>query len=82
MNNDIPLCPTCGTETESELCTTCHGEGYADEFHDCGEDSCACLYPEPGVCSDCGGQGYFWVCPDVEAHSQIRKVLNEATDTA
>lgn len=42
-------------------CWRCGGEG--DE-HDCGEDTCCCLYPERDerlACEECGGAG-GWAC--------------------
>jgi hypothetical protein len=39
-------------------CWDCGGEGYSG--HDCGEDSCCCLYPEDNmVCDTCDGKGYY-----------------------
>lgn len=63
-----PNCKICGEEMESEMCGSCGGEGYADEFHDCGEDSCCCLDPEPGMCEDCDGTGVLSFCLNIERH--------------
>lgn len=55
-------------------CYNCGGEGITDE-HDCGEDCCACLYPEPNVrCDICDGKGYWFV----EATEENMKKLNKA----
>lgn len=43
-------------EGEWTDCWNCGGSGYS--HHDCGEDCCACLDPEPNVpCDVCGGKG-------------------------
>ncbi|MGH8697726.1 MAG: hypothetical protein ACREVS_14680 [Burkholderiales bacterium] len=56
------LCPRCKCCTvEREECWSCGGEGVND--HDCGEDSCCCLYPEDNVrCDVCLGAGGFDSC--------------------
>lgn len=36
-------------------CETCGGTGEGQ--HDCGEDTCCCADPEPGVCDTCDGDG-------------------------
>jgi hypothetical protein len=69
MGTDAPGC----TETESQhACKKCHNEmfwrecyncedGYSD--HDCGEDCCCCLDPEPNVrCDICRGKGGWFQC--------------------
>lgn len=44
-------------------CWKCGGEGYS--HHDCGEDCCACLYPEDNVrCDICEGKGGWMVDDD------------------
>jgi len=47
---------------DDELCWVCHGDG---GYHECGEDSCPCLYKEGEPddehwvdCSECDGTGY------------------------
>lgn len=53
-------CAHCGQELEWEDCGACE-EGYAG--HDCGEDTCCCLDPEPNVyCDQCGGAGGWLIC--------------------
>lgn len=48
-------CGRCGGSTEFVRCPDCDG-GWSD--HDCGEDCCACVDPEPNVlCLTCGGAG-------------------------
>lgn len=40
-------------------CKYCDGEGIS--YHDCGEDSCCCEFPEDNVqCDVCGGNGGFY----------------------
>lgn len=40
-------------------CWSCGGEGTAG--HDCGEDCCACLWPEDNVtCDICRGKGGWY----------------------
>ena len=56
-------CPRCGLPTERVECWDCSGEGYT--HHDCGEDCCCCLDPEPNVtCGTCGGDGGWSECAD------------------
>jgi hypothetical protein len=39
-----------------DSCPNCGGTGYS--HHDCGEDSCCCLYPDDNVvCDWCQGKG-------------------------
>jgi hypothetical protein len=53
-------CARCGSSVESEHCGECE-DGYAG--HDCGEDCCPCLAPEPNVpCDHCGGSGVWRRC--------------------
>ncbi len=57
MNDFEPLeddfCKKCGDTLYWEDCYNCD-EGYSD--HDCGEDSCNCVNPEPNVvCDICEG---------------------------
>jgi len=41
---------------EMEDCPNCGGTGYSS--HECGEDCCACAYPEDNViCDWCDGKG-------------------------
>src|SRR5262245_43750299 len=56
-------CPKCGADTRSRECRSCD-DGFSDSDHDCGEDCCNCLDPEPGRCSECGGKGWFNWCPE------------------
>lgn len=43
-------------DSEYVDCWYCGGSGYID--HDCGEDTCCCLYPEDNVrCPECKGSG-------------------------
>ena len=55
-----PICPDCGEELDYERCDQCE-DGYS--YHDCGEDCCACLRPEPNVtCDLCAGEGGWHIC--------------------
>ena len=55
------ICERCGCDVFFEECYDCGGEGYS--HHDCGEDTCACLEPEPNVvCELCEGEGYLSQC--------------------
>lgn len=50
----------CGNELTWRDCYNCD-EGYSD--HDCGEDCCCCLNPEPNVrCDICEGKGGWMAC--------------------
>ena len=54
-------CARCGSSVEFVECWNCGGDFYVG--HDCGEDCCACLHPEPNVrCDICDGQGFFGHC--------------------
>lgn len=45
---------------EYESCADCDGTGV--NGHDCGEDTCCCLYPEDNVsCDYCQGAGVYEV---------------------
>lgn len=55
-------CARCGSSMDYEQCDQCGGEGY--DGHDCGEDCCACRYPEENVlCDICRGRGGWYCCP-------------------
>jgi hypothetical protein len=52
---------SCGTELAWKDCYNCE-DGFSD--HDCGEDCCCCLHPEPNVtCDICEGEGGWMACP-------------------
>jgi len=60
MNDLTPTCAQCGNETQWRDCTNCV-DGMVD--HDCGEDVCCCLDPEPNVrCDICCGKGGWLQC--------------------
>ncbi len=42
-----PMCARCGSSATWEDCDNCEG-GFS--YHDCGEDTCCCLYPEDNRC--------------------------------
>lgn len=61
LHEDGASCGRCGSTAEWLSCWYCGGDVWVD--HDCGEDCCACLYPEPNVtCAWCGGGGGSWHC--------------------
>lgn len=54
-------CPKCGERTYRRDCNSCDGDGAGE--HDCGEDCCVCLEPEPtGTCDECSGHGWHNSC--------------------
>ena len=55
-------CPKCNSETRSRQCNSCE-DGFSELDHDCGDDTCCCLNPRPGRCSDCEGRGWHNWCP-------------------
>jgi len=58
----LELCPRCQCCSYGWVrCDACGGEGVSG--HDCGEDTCCCLYPEDNVtCDICDGQGGLNEC--------------------
>lgn len=53
-------CARCGSSVLCEHCDECD-DGY--DGHDCGEDCCACLYPDDNVpCMCCDGTGVYRRC--------------------
>lgn len=57
-------------------CWNCRGELYTS--HDCGEDSCCCLYPEDNVpCDTCDGKGYWFVEDTPEARAKLESATEE-----
>lgn len=60
-DNDPPACPTCHDSLSWEDCHECGGEGVSR--HDCGDDTCCCLYPDDDEpCDTCGGHGGWYRC--------------------
>ena len=60
MDSKRHYCEKCGNEMAWVDCYNCE-DGYSD--HDCGEDCCCCLYPEPNVtCDVCEGEGGWYIC--------------------
>lgn len=55
------LCERCGCcSLEHKECEYC-SDGFSG--HDCGEDTCCCLYPEDNIiCDVCDGEGYWFRC--------------------
>lgn len=57
---EYPACANCGNEKDWRDCYNCE-EGYS--YHDCGEDCCCCLDPEPNVrCDICHGKEGWYQC--------------------
>jgi hypothetical protein len=58
---DRITCPRCKCcEADLYECDNCD-EGFVG--HDCGEDSCCCLYPEENRrCDICNGRGTVFIC--------------------
>ena len=54
-------CARCGSSLDFETCDICGGDG--NDGHDCSEDSCCCMDPEPNLtCHACRGRGSFPQC--------------------
>lgn len=54
-------CARCGSSMDWQDCDGCGGEGFAG--HDCGEDTCCCMWPEENMlCDFCDGDGGWSVC--------------------
>lgn len=63
LDTEAPIdeCEKCHAEKEWKECYNCDEDGFSD--HDCGEDCCCCLHPEPNVvCDICEGHGGWYVC--------------------
>lgn len=68
---EFEQCSRCGGAVEYVTCDRCGGEGV--DGHECGEDTCACRYPEDNVpCDICLGDGGWVICTNrpewCEAH--------------
>ncbi len=64
MAKDDKVCPLHDEKDWAE-CWNCDTEAgtYGFSHHDCGEDCCVCLKPEPNVkCDICNGKGGWHVC--------------------
>lgn len=78
-------CPHCGQDLEWMDCDQCE-DGMS--FHDCGEDCCACLYPENNVvCGQCGGAaGWHWcsntLCPAKQEVNNRHSTIDRLTFVA
>lgn len=69
---DEEVCAKCGGDVDWEECNDCE-EGYS--YHDCGEDCCACLDPQPNViCDTCEGKSGWWRCYSCESEKQKTEV--------
>ena len=57
-------------------CWDCRGRLYTS--HDCGEDTCCCLYPVDNVpCYTCHGKGYWFVEDTPENRAELDSSLEE-----
>lgn len=67
-----------------ETCTNCGGSGL--DGHDCGEDTCCCLYPDENmICQECFGAGRVesdFEDDELEAavNYEMTKELNEESE--
>lgn len=65
-------CARCGSSVEWLDCSNCD-DGYS--HHDCGEDSCCCLYPDNNVrCDWCRGVGGSWHCVSPPEYCQAHPI--------
>lgn len=74
-------CPKCGHETAHRRCDAIDCEdGF---YHDCGEDCCPCLNPEPNTpCEECHGRGYFNWCRHCGWDLLDKRYLNGKSELA
>lgn len=59
------ICDKHGREKEWADCWNCDTDAgtYGFSSHDCGDDTCCCLFPEPNVrCDICNGEGGYLLC--------------------
>ncbi len=57
----VEVCETHASEKLWRDCWNCDKDGFED--HDCGEDTCCCLNPQPNVrCDVCFGKGGWYQC--------------------
>ena len=57
----IPICEKHQRQKLWRDCYNCDEDGFVD--HDCGEDTCCCLDPEPNVrCDICHGKSGWYQC--------------------
>lgn len=81
-NMEMLICPVCKDCSLSwERCDNCE---YGYSFHDCGEDTCMCRYPENNVrCDICDGKEGWYNCLDKDckfAELSIEKQLELIKD--
>ena len=69
-------CGKCGGSVEFIECDSCE-EGLS--YHDCGEDCCNCIDPQPNViCDNCEGNGGWWHCSTCETNTTKEVSLENA----
>lgn len=80
MSDDYEICDEqcekCGHwEVRRRECTELDCEdGY---YHDCGEDCCCCLHPEPNrACDECKGHGVLVWCPNCGWEPLLKSYMN------
>ena len=62
-----PVCAKCGSDVMWEECWNCI-DGFT--HHECGEDVCCCIDPQPNVvCDICNGDGGWYVCHECNSLS-------------
>ena len=70
-----PICPECEWDLTWMDCGQCE-DGMIG--HDCGEDCCACLEPEPNMhCDVCGGAGGWYVCRNPQCETDTVSTSGE-----
>jgi len=69
--DDTPTCKGCGDEMYWTDCWNCDEDGYS--HHECGEDTCVCLYPENNVtCEFCEGKGGYYICINSKCKNYVK----------
>ena len=72
-------CPHCGSSVSWVDCENCD-DGFSG--HECGEDCCCCLDPEPNVvCYICNGDGGWYVCHSEACNKELEIPRKEEAKT-
>jgi hypothetical protein len=65
------VCKKCGSDVDWQECEQCDPDYPGYSHHDCGEDTCCCLDPEPNaICDTCDGAGGWWICPSCDGEKE------------